>query len=130
MQPQKTSFWSSCMKLKSLCVVSVSCMFFFACGEENPSVPQETVSGICQGAENGNLSSNIAANSTISSSYIAASSSSEKSSSSTVPGCKTETEDNCEYGTLVDSHDGRTYKTVKIGTQEWLTDTHGLIYYS
>ena len=28
--------------------------------------------------------------------------------------CKTETEDNCEYGELVDERDGQTYKTVKI----------------
>lgn len=111
------------MKLKSLCVVSVSCMFFFACGEDNSSIPQEIVSGISQGSESGNLSSGIVANSTTSSSRIAVSSSSEMSSSSSaVPGCKTETEDNCEYGTLVDSRNGRIYKTVKIGTQEWLTE--------
>ena len=45
------------------------------------------------------------------------SSSSVASSSSTgiVPPCKTETEDNCEYGVLKDSRDGKEYKTVKIG---------------
>ena len=34
--------------------------------------------------------------------------------------CKTGTEDNCEYGELVDARDGQTYKTVKIGDQWWM----------
>ena len=48
------------------------------------------------------------------------SSSSVMSSSSSVTlatPCKTETEDNCEYGSLTDDRDGQTYKTVKIGDQ-------------
>ena len=36
--------------------------------------------------------------------------------------CKTETEDNCEYGTLTDFRDGQTYKTVKIGDQVWMAE--------
>ena len=36
--------------------------------------------------------------------------------------CKTETEDNCEYGTLTDDRDGQTYKTVKIGDQWWMAE--------
>ena len=36
--------------------------------------------------------------------------------------CKTETEDNCEYGTLTDFRDGQTYKTVKIGDMVWMAE--------
>ena len=36
--------------------------------------------------------------------------------------CKTKTEDNCEYGTLLDERDGQEYKTVKIGNQWWMAE--------
>ncbi len=36
--------------------------------------------------------------------------------------CQTESEDNCEYGELTDERDDKTYKTVKIGDQEWMAD--------
>lgn len=36
--------------------------------------------------------------------------------------CKSETEDNCEYGTLLDDRDDQTYKTVKIDDQWWMAE--------
>ena len=62
------------------------------------------------------------------------SSSSVVSSSSSVVAmakpCKTETEDNCEYGTLTDDRDGQTYKTVKIGKQIWMAENLNYAYTS
>ena len=46
----------------------------------------------------------------------------ESSSSVGAVPCRTETEDNCEYGTLVDERDGQVYKTVKIGEQWWMAE--------
>ncbi len=42
--------------------------------------------------------------------------------------CKTETEDNCEYGSLTDSRDGQTYRTVKIGGQVWMAENLNYAY--
>ena len=50
------------------------------------------------------------------------SSSSAQSSSSTgeTAPCNTEAGNNCVYGTLIDSRDGQTYRTITIGSQTWM----------
>ena len=61
----------------------------------------------------------------ISDDTIAVSSSSADSGSSCEPTltlCKTETEDNCEYGSVTDNRDGRVYKTVKLGCKWWMAE--------
>jgi uncharacterized protein (TIGR02145 family) len=50
------------------------------------------------------------------------SSSDNKLSVEVLPPCKTETEDNCEYGTLMDNRNRFVYRTVKIGNQWWMAE--------
>ena len=42
--------------------------------------------------------------------------------------CKTDSSDVCEYGTLTDERDGKTYKTVKIGDQWWMAENLNYAY--
>lgn len=61
----------------------------------------------------------------ISDDTIAVSSSSADSGSSCEPTltlCKTETEDNCEYGSVTDNRDGLVYKTVKLACKWWMAE--------
>ena len=64
--------------------------------------------------------SNSSGTTTKSSSSSADKVASSSSSITLATPCKTETEDNCEYGTLTDERDGQEYKTVKIGDQVWM----------
>ena len=70
-------------------------------------------------------SSSVASSSSAKSSSSSVKSSSSITSSSSsgiVLPCKTESEDNCEYGILKDSRDGQEYRTVKIGDQVWMAE--------
>ena len=76
------------------------------------------------------VSSEALSSSSEASSSSVESSSSESSSSSVALAtpCKTATEDNCEYGSLTDERDGKTYKTVKIGEQVWMAENLNYAY--
>ena len=140
------------MSVNKLCVaLLVAGSFFIACGSDDESFatrPEGTAlsssedvggdvssssetAGNVSSSSGDNLSSSsgISSSSMFSSSSVASSSSVTSSSSEKgIPFCKTETEDNCEYGTLTDERDGQTYKTVKIGKRWWMAENLNYAY--
>lgn len=117
---------------------TIALVAFSACGDDNSGTStqpsdEESSSSVYENnddessssvtpksSSHNDKSSSSSANS--SSSVTPESSSSSAKSSSSITACKSENEDSCEYGELVDDRDGKTYRTVKIGDQVWMAE--------
>ena len=130
----KNIFWSNILRLSSwshIVAIGSIALFLAACGDDSSSS-----TGPEKGFESAEISSSSIEKSESSSSVTPKSSGSSAKSSSSSKKAESSSSDcwNCnvpkearfnseiEYGTLTDSRDNQTYRTVKIGEQTWMAE--------
>lgn len=113
--------------MKKILLILTS-LLIWACGNDSShsssaNDSDRDISGCCtiDGTADSSQSSSSSQQLTSSSSSSLQESISSSSVNGDIP-CKTESEDNCIYGTLLDERDGKSYKTVKNKSTWWMAE--------
>ena len=117
--------------MKKWVVLLVMAFFVLAaCDNESSSVSsrdnEKPVDEFSSSSEESTVRENLS--SAADTSIESSSATSSSSLAEAIPPCNVDGKDSCEYGTLTDSRDGQTYKTVKIGDLVWMAQNLNYAY--